>query len=231
MTKAILIAQRLLWQNRWLFGILMLWPFVMAALLCYGGRPDPDDVSWMLHQECFAGLALVTVTASTLLGNEQRSRRIVMVLARAVSRPQYLLALLLTSWLPLILYAVGFVIAGAYMTALLGSPSRGVLLMAAAQLILGLWAGAMSIFWSILLPQIVASIVSAACLGIAAFVGTLGEIGPGRLLIELFELPLTGRNLPATFALDLLLTLLVAAVWFAAASWLFARRDLNLVTD
>ena len=56
--------------------MLMLWPYVMAAILCFGGQPDPDDVLWMLHQECFAGLALVAVTGSTLLGNEQRSRRI-----------------------------------------------------------------------------------------------------------------------------------------------------------
>src|SRR5579875_2098114 len=99
MMKAWLIAKRLLWQNRWLFFLLVLWPYIMAAILCYNGHPDPDDVLWMLHQECFAGLALVAVTGSTLLGNEQRSRRILTVLARAVSRPQYLFALLMTAWL------------------------------------------------------------------------------------------------------------------------------------
>jgi ABC-type transport system involved in multi-copper enzyme maturation permease subunit len=231
MMKALLIARRLLWQNRWLFLMLMLWPYVMAVILCYGGQPDPDDVLWMLHQECFAGLALVAVTGSTLLGNEQRSRRIIMVLARAVSRPQYLFSLLLTAWLPLVFYVSGFVLSGIFMATLLHGSSRGILEMAAAQLVLGVWAGAVSIFWSILLPQIVASIISVACVGLAAYVGQLGMIGPGRLLLTLFQISISGKNTPPTIAFDAVLTLLAGAVWFAAASWLFSRRDLNLAVD
>ncbi len=231
MIKAWFIGQRLLWQNRWLFLMLMLWPYVMAAILCFGGQPDPDDVLWMLHQECFAGLALVAVTGSTLLGNEQRSRRIIMVLARAVSRPQYLLSLLITAWLPLLLYVSGFVLSGVFMTSLLHESYRGILLMALAQLVLGVWAAAVSIFWSILLPQIVASIVSVACVGLAVYVGQLGFIGPGRLLLALFQTSISGRNIPTTIELDAVLTVLAGVVWFAAASWLFSRRDLNLTAD
>src|SRR5215469_6090402 len=174
MMKAWLIARRLLWQNRWLFLMLMLWPYLMAAILCWGGQPDPDDVLWMLHQECFAGLALVSVTGSTLLGNEQRSRRIIMVLGRAVSRPQYLFSLLMTAWLPLALYVIGFVVSGIFMAGLLNRPYQGILVMAEALILLGVWAGAVSIFWSILLPQIVASIVSMGCIGLAVYIGELG---------------------------------------------------------
>ena len=137
MMKAWLIAQRLLWQNRWLFLMLMFWPYVMAIILTVGGKPDPDDVLWMLHQECFAGLALVAVTGSTLLGNEQRSQRIIMVLARSVSRPQYLLSLLLTAWLPLVLYVSGFLVSGIVLATVLHSSFEGIVVMALAQLVLG----------------------------------------------------------------------------------------------
>jgi hypothetical protein len=231
MIKAWLIAKRLLWQNRWFFLMLMLWPYLMAAILCFGGQPDPDDVLWMLHQECFAGLALVAVTGSTLLGNEQRSRRIITVLARAVSRPQYLFALLLTAWLPLLLYVSGFLISGIFMASLLRTPNQGILAMAAAQLVLGIWAGAVSIFWSILLPQIVASIVSVGCVGLAVYVGQLGWIGPGRLLLALFQTSISGKNVPATIGMDTALTILAGVVWLTAAAWLFSRRDLNLLAD
>ena len=231
MIKACLIAQHLLWQNRWLFLMLMLWPYVMTAILCFGGQPDPDDALWMLHQECFAGLALVAVTGSTLLGNEQRSRRIITVLARAVSRPQYLLSLLITAWLPLVLYVSGFLISGIFMASLLHESYQGILLMAVAQLVLGIWAGAVSIFWSILLPQIVASIVSVGCVGVAVYVGELAWIGPGRLLLALFQTSISGKSAPGTTGTDAALTILAGAVWFTAASWLFTRRDLNLVID
>jgi ABC-type transport system involved in multi-copper enzyme maturation permease subunit len=231
MIKACLIAQRLLWQNRWLFLMLMLWPYIMTAILCYGSQPDPDDVLWMLHQECFAGLALVAVTGSTLLGNEQRSRRIIMVLARAVSRPQYLLSLLITAWLPLVFYVTGFLISGIFMAGLLQMPYQGIVIMALAQIVLGLWVGAVSIFWSTLLPQIVASIVSMGCVGLAVYLGQVGWIGPGRLLLALFQTAISGKNAPASIGIDTVLTLLAGAVWFTAAAWLFSRRDLNLVAD
>jgi ABC-type transport system involved in multi-copper enzyme maturation permease subunit len=231
MRKAWLIARQLLRQNRWLFLMLMFWPYVMAIILTVGGKPDPDDVLWMLHQECFAGLALVAVTGSTLLGNEQRSRRIVMVVARSVSRAQYLLALLMTAWLPLVLYGSGFLVSGIGLAVLLHKPFAGVLVMALAQLVLGVWAGSVSIFWSILLPQIPASIVSVACVGLAVYLGELGMIGPGRLLLALFETAISGRNAPATIGMDAVLTLLAGGVWFAAAAWIFSRRDLNLTAD
>ena len=231
MTKAWLIAQRLLWQNRWLFLMLMFWPYVMTIVLCVGGSPDPDDVLWMLHQECFAGLALVAVTGSTLLGNEQRSRRIIMVLARSVSRPQYLFSLLLTAWLPLVLYVSGFLVSGIVLAKMLHSSFEGIFVMALAQLVLGVWAGAVSVFWSVLLPQILASLVSVACVGLAVYIGELGMIGPGRMLLVLFETAISGGNVGAAIGVDAVLTLLAGGVWFAAASWTFSRRDLNLTAD
>jgi ABC-type transport system involved in multi-copper enzyme maturation permease subunit len=231
MTKAWLIAQRLLWQNRWLFLLLMLWPYLMAVILLADGRPDPDDVLWVLHQECFGGLALVAVTGSTLLGNEQRSRRIIMVLSRAVSRPNYLFSLWLTAWLPLVLYVSGFLLSGIGLAVVLHRSWQGVLILALAQLVLGIWAGAVSIFWSVLLPQIVASIVSMACVGLAVYLGQLGWIGPGRLLLALFQTTISGRDMPRTIGMDAVLTVIAGGVWFAAASWIFSRRDLNLTAE
>ncbi|HEX3438489.1 MAG TPA: hypothetical protein VHT24_17090 [Pseudacidobacterium sp.] len=231
MRKSWLISQRLLWQNRWLFLLLMLWPYLMAGILLVGGSPDPDDVIWMLHQECFAGLALVAVTGSTLLGNEQRTRRIITVLSRAVSRPMYLFALLITAWLPLVLYASGFVASGMILANRTQHSWQGVLLMALLQLILGVWAGAVSIFWSVLLPQVIASIVSVASLALAAYISTLGLPGPGRLLATLFEISISGHNAAGTMWFDGAATLVAGAVWFAAASWVFSLRDLNLTAD
>jgi ABC-type transport system involved in multi-copper enzyme maturation permease subunit len=232
MSKAWQIARRLLWQNRWLFLLLMLWPYCMTAILLAEGAPDPDDVLWMLHQECFAGLALVAVIGSTLLGNEQRSRRILTVLARAVSRPQYLFSLWLAAWLPLLLYGSGFVISGVILGNAIHRPFTGVFIMTLMQIVLGVWAGAVSIFWSVLLPQIVASMVSVAWIGLAAYMGTFGWVGgPGRLLVSLFETSMSTQRLTGKMEMDAILTLVAGGVWLAAASWIFSRRDLNLTAE
>ena len=101
MSKTWQIARRLLYQNRWIYLFLMLWPFGMAAILLVpAAKPETEDVLSILHQECLYGLGLVAFTGGALLGNEQRSRRIASVLSRAVSRRQYFFALVSAAWLP-----------------------------------------------------------------------------------------------------------------------------------
>jgi len=139
--------------------------------------------------------------------------------------------LLLTAWLPLVLYVSGFLVSGIVLAKMLHSSFEGIFVMALAQLVLGVWAGAVSVFWSVLLPQILASIVSVACVGLAVYIGELGMIGPGRMLLVLFETAISGGNVGAAIGVDAVLTLLAGGVWFAAASWTFSRRDLNLTAD
>src|SRR5271154_7504864 len=117
------ITRRLLYQNRWIYLFLMLWPFGMAAILLVpAAKPETDDVLSILHQECLYGLGLVAFTGGALLGNEQRSRRIASVLSRAVSRRQYFFALVSAAWLPLVLYVVSFMVSGAALFASINRP-------------------------------------------------------------------------------------------------------------
>ena len=229
MTKALLIAQRLIWQNRWLFLLLMMWPYLMAAILLLpNGQPDADDVLSMLHQECFYGLALAAVTGATQLGNEQRSRRIIMVLSRAIGRPQYLLAIWMTAWLPLALYVSGFVVSGTMLASILHRPVKGVLLLAFYQLLAGCFVAALSVFWSVLLPSIFASIVSMASVAAAFW---MGGPGPGVVITALVRMGFSGNSTIQPAASDCLLTVVSGGVFFAAACWLFHRRDLNLTAE
>jgi ABC-type transport system involved in multi-copper enzyme maturation permease subunit len=233
MMKTWWIAERLLWQNRWLFLLLFLWPYAMAAvLLLPHDRPDAADVVSMLHQECLYGLALVAVNGSAQLGNEQRSRRIIGVLSRAVSRPRYLLALLLASWLPLALYVVGFVISGWVLAASVHNSPQGLWQMAAIQLLVGLWLGAVSLFFSILLQYVLASIATMLTAAAAVWTALVWSWpGVGRLLIVLPQIGLTRGLADARELLNVALTLVFALVVFAASCWIFERRDLNLTAD
>jgi hypothetical protein len=227
------ITRRLLYQNRWIYLLLMLWPFGMAAiLLAPAAKPETDDVLSILHQECLYGLALVAFTGSALLGNEQRSRRVATVLSRAVSRRQYFFALATAAWLPLAIYVVSFVVSG---TALLGPIHRPLpllLALALAQLVLGLWTAAAALFFSTWLPMMLASTAS---LGLLALLGLAGyqwpSFAPARLLFTLTQgdLEATARLLgdPSGF----ILIVLGAAVLFAAGTAIFERRDLGLKSD
>jgi hypothetical protein len=211
LSKIWLIARRLLYQNRWIYLFLMLWPFGMAAILLLpAGTPEIDDVLSIVHQECLYGLGLVAFTGGALLGNEQRSRRIAGVLSRAVSRRQYFFALASAAWLPLAL----------------------LLALSLAQLVLGLFTAAAAVFFATWLPMMLASTASLALLALLGFLGYLWPgFAPARLLFTLTQGDLVEAarllHQPAGF----LLIILGAALLFAAGSAIFERRDLKLKSD
>lgn len=221
--KTLLLAHRLLWMNRWLLLLLILWPYAMAAILLLpDGRPAPEDVLSILREECLYSVALVAFSGASLLGNEQRSRRIITVLARAVSRSQYLFALLQAAWIPLILYVVGFSLSACLLAQLAGAPLDAVWKMALLQLTAGLWMACVSIFFSVFLPSILASLASILTAALLVYFDTAG---PGGLIASMMKMPLTGA--PSIDTAGIATTLAAAGVAFAAASFVFAHRDLN----
>jgi hypothetical protein len=227
------IARRLLYQNRWIYLFLMLWPFGMAAILLVpAAKPEPEDVLSILHQECLYGLGLVAFTGGALLGNEQRSRRIASVLSRAVSRREYFFALFSAAWLPLALYVLSFVISGIALSGTIDQPPALLFTLALAQLILGFLTAAAALFFATWLPMMLASTASLALLALLGFLGYLWPgFAPGRLLFTLTQGDLmeAARLLqqPAGF----LLIILGAALLFAAGTAIFERRDLRLKSD
>jgi MFS family permease len=233
MSKTWQIARRLLYQNRWIYLFLMLWPFGMAAILLVpAAKPETEDVLSILHQECLYGLGLVAFTGGALLGNEQRSRRIASVLSRAVSRRQYFFALVSAAWLPLALYVVSFAISGiALLRAIDQSPAL-VLTLALAQLVLGLWTAAAALFFATWLPMMLASTASLALLALLGFLGYLWpRFAPARLLFTLTQGDLVESARLLRQPLGFLLIIVGAALLFAAGTAIFERRDLRLKSD
>jgi hypothetical protein len=227
------ITRRLLYQNRWLYLLLMLWPFGMAAiLLVSSGKPETDDVLSILHQECLYGLGLVAFTGSALLGNEQRSRRIATVLSRAVGRRQYFFAMVCAAWLPLALYVVSFVISGVLLFSSIEGSLSLLSALALAQLVLGMWTATAALFFATWLPMMLASTAS---LGLLALLGLAGYewpgIAPARLLFTLTQGDLEASAQLLRHPSGFLLIVIGAALLFAAGSTVFERRDLTLKSD
>ncbi len=227
------ITRRLLYQNRWIYLFLMLWPFGMAAILLVpADKPETGDVLSILHQECLYGLGLVAFTGGALLGNEQRSRRIASVLSRAVSRRQYFFALASAAWLPLALYVVSFVISGFALFAAIDRPPTLLLILALAQLVLGLWTAAAALFFATWLPTMLASTASLALLALLGFLGYLWPgFAPARLLFTLTQGDMVEAARLSHHPAGFLLIIVGAALLFGAGTAIFERRDLRLKSD
>jgi MFS family permease len=227
------ITRRLLYQNRWIYLFLMLWPFGMAAILLVpSAKPETDDVLSILHQECLYGLGLVAFTGSALLGNEQRSRRIATVMSRAVSRRQYFFALLSAAWLPLVVYVVSFVATGIALFAAVHEPPALLFTLALAQLVLGMWTAAAALFFATWLPMMLASTASLGSLALLGFAGYAWPgFAPGRLLFTLSQGDLGEAAGMLQHPSSFLVIIAGAALLFAAGTTIFERRDLPLKSD
>jgi ABC-type transport system involved in multi-copper enzyme maturation permease subunit len=233
MAKIWQITRRLLYQNRWIYLFLLLWPFGMAAILLLpAARPETEDVLSILHQECLYGLGLVAFTGSALLGKEQRSRRIATVLSRAVSRRQYFFALVSAAWLPLLLYVAGFLVSGVALFDAIDRPLSLLFALGLAQLVLGMWTAAAALFFSTWLPMMLASTAS---LGLLALLGLAGYQWPGfapaRLLFTMTQGDLDAAARLLQHPSGFVLIVLGAAVLFAAGTAIFERRDLGLKSE
>jgi hypothetical protein len=221
--KSALIARRLLSVNRWLWLLLVLWPWVMAVILRLGGGVlGQQDVLALLQQECLYGLALVAFTGGALLGNEQRSRRIVVVLARAVGRGEYLFALWLTTVLPLLLYMASVTLAGR----LLGATGAVLWRFGAAGMLLGIPLACLTLLWSIWMPGVVA-----ATLSLALTAGLLVLPGPGQMALATELRLLIDGGIPRGILAAGVESVCAAAVIFTMAVLIFRRRDLDLKGD
>jgi hypothetical protein len=221
------ISRRLVMQNRWLYLFLILWPLLIASVfLISRSSSSEDDVAATLHEECIYGLALVAFTGSVQLGNEERSRRIVGVLSRAVSRRQYLLALFWACWIPLALYALSILLSSVLLDAYTNDLARTVFDLT----LLGIWTATVSLFFAVFLPSVFATIATLATVSVTAVVGRVWPaFGMGALLSALTgmgEAPVGGGRLVAW-----LTTMLGAAVFFLGAAFLFEFRDLRLKQD
>jgi hypothetical protein len=227
LVKSFRIAWQLLWMNRWPWLLLVLWPWGMAAMLLAGGlHPAPEDVEAALEQQSIYGLALVAFTGGALLGNEQRSRRIVMVLSRAVSRREYLGALWLTAFLPLVLYVLDLSLTGPMLAA---SPFM-LCQTLGALLLLSLMTASLSVLASLTLPGVVAGLVSLVVLSVPLLLPPGWQMAETRLLQVLLSGPAT-EHVRMVFGAGLLETIALSAAVFETAVRIFERRDLRLKSE
>lgn len=227
MSKSLRIAWQLLWANRWLWLLLVLWPWGMAAILLLGGlHPAPEDVEAALEQQSLYGLALVAFAGGALLGTEQRSRRIVLVLCRAVSRREYLGALWMAAFLPVLVYALDLALTGMLLEA-----SASVLWQTlAALLLLSLITASLAIMASVTLPGVVAGVLSLVVLSLPLALPPGWQIAGTRLLQILLGGPVT-EHIQLVFVAGALEAAVLSAAIFEAAVRIFERRDLRLKSE
>ena len=225
MTPVLLLARSFIRQNRWLLLAFVLWPFLLGAFTWspqhHANRVEVLEIS---QQEVFYGVAVVAFLASSTVYNEKRSRRIIGVLSKGISRAQYLCGLLFACSVFAFIY---FAAVAGLVIWLLGASA--LTLSASACLIAqgfsaAFWAAALSLLFATFLHPFLAAAVA----GSAAF-APLAMSQPNAAIASAATLMNSAGALAPKLVWAALFAALVEGVAFTfIAARIFSTRDVTL---
>jgi ABC-type transport system involved in multi-copper enzyme maturation permease subunit len=225
MTPVLLLAKSFIRQNRWLLLAFVFWPFLLGAFVWSPHHAAArSEVSELLQQEIFYGVAVATFLISTAIYNEKRSRRIIGVLSKAVSRAQYLVGLVLGSGFFALVY---FVAVGTSLIWLAGV-SDSTLSISCTLLLHGvvasLWMASLALLFSTFLHPFIAT----------AFAGAIGfaPFALSRANLALTPMPVLLKKIGTDAAMvnwrGCGIALCESVLFLLVAARIFSLRDLTV---
>ncbi len=231
-----LIATNFLREHRWPVLILFAW-IALTALGAAGfgrQRVAPDDVVFYLQQQTIYICVVTAFLAADAIHNERKSRRILLVLSKAVSRGQYLLAIVTGASVMAAADALLFGLCGVWLTARAALPSSPVWSMTVMVLAGAVIAATVSLFFSTFLNPYFAAAVALSLFCAPAALHTPGhtwaEWWPGfALLVDVLRF-----QFHAGWKLDWMAVAVAgfeSALFWALAAAVFRRRDVAVPVE
>lgn len=217
-----LLVGNFLYEQRWAILALLLYGIGMAGTLALGGEPEPADLVFYARQQGTLGALFGVFLISAAVHNDLRSRRVLMIVSKAVARWQYLAGVALGG----AVVSTGFLLLAGAMLIWIEPAGFAV----AGRLLLAFWPVALlaiclSLCFSAVLHPFVANAITLAIVAVLIAAGTLAQ-GAARLLLP--GAGLYGSSAAASSAwLSGIAALIDSLAAFALACWIFSRRDLG----
>ena len=234
MRPVFLIALNFLRESRWVILLLLLWVVISGGAAAYSIKQSQDDALFLLKQQAVYGVVFTAFLASSAIYNQRRSRRILAVLSKAVSRAEYLAGLEVGFLVAAAVYSAAVAMLGAWVFARAGfSVSRviplAVMLFAASAL-----AGSVALLFSTFLSPLLTIALTAIVVGINGVLvqmsaGVLTQVMPTYVLMQSILGFSFDNWTPMWTAVGWALVDSVA-VW-VLASLIFSYRDLAVAIE
>jgi ABC-type transport system involved in multi-copper enzyme maturation permease subunit len=236
MRQVRLIAVNFVREQRWPILVLMLWILVFSVLgLVVDLRSSREDVLFLYKQLAVYGIAFAVFFGASAIHNERKTRRILSVLSKSVSRGQYISGLLGGIILAVGIYCFSMAVTGTWILRPAGFPAWHVWFLMLCLMMACLLAAAIAVLFSTFLNPLFATLCTALGLGIPAVVALQFrsrwvDAVPSYSLVTMVMGASFSTNWTARW--DLLgVALLEAAVFWMLASWIFSRRDIAVAVD
>jgi hypothetical protein len=235
MRPVFLIAKNFAREQRWPLFFLLLWVLGWALFGLLDEGRGPEDALMIFRQ-----LAVYSVTFGVFFGSsaiqaDQRSRRILAVLSKGISRRQYIFGLLAGIALVLGIFCICMGFTASWLLGRYGF-SAGPLWFG----MLGLWtacllAASLTLSLSTFLPPLFAAIGAGTLAGVPALLSLRGDAF-SRYVIPVHGLlqPLIAGDLSQAWHASLGMVALgwiETALFWLVAAWVFSRRDLAVVVE
>lgn len=231
-----MIALNFVREQRWPILVLQLSVLGLAGLgLLTDFRRDSEDILLLFKQLGMYGVAFSVFFGGSALYNERRSRRILAVLGKAVTRRDYLSGLLLGVMLAagLFCFVLGFT--GMWILGGIGFPVSYIWSLMVCVLAACMLASSVALFYSTHLNPWLSALLTGLTLavpGVIAFQfgASFGYILPVYSLMRVFiKASFEGPRIAAG-GLILMALAETIGLWLAAA-WVFGRIDVAVAVD
>ena len=235
MRPVLLIARNFAREQRWPLFFLLLWVVGWALVGLVDPERNPDDALMIFRQ-----LAVYSVTFGVFFGSsaiqaDQRSRRVLAVLSKGISRSQYILGLLMGIAVVLGIFCLCMGFTATWLLGRFGF-QIGTLWFG----MLALWTAclltsSLTLSFSTFLPPLFAAIATGTLAGIPALLAFRGD-AISKFIIPVYGLvePLIAGDFvpkwhlrPSLVVIGWVETLL----FWMIASWIFSRRDLAVAAE
>jgi len=239
MRPVFLIALNFLREQRWPVIVLIVWVVASSLAVGFGtGQTAPEDVVFFLKTQAVYGIAFIAFLSASAIYNERKSRRILAVLSKGISRSSYIFGLLL-----------GVLIAGgAYCAAMGGmgtlmfrdigvSQQPDVWLLILVLMACFVVTSTVAIFFSTFLSPLFSTVATALALGTPALAahiagGIWSRVLPVYYLMDtILSFSVNGIDGWGTVLISVFWALADSAALWLIASWVFSYRDIAVPVE
>jgi len=238
MKPVVLIAFNFLREQRWPVIVLMVWVLASSAATGFGTEKlAADDAIFFLKTQAIYGIAFIAFLSASAIYNERKSRRILAVLSKGISRSAYIFGLLLGVLIAGAAYCLAMGAMGTLMFRDIGAPQSELWLMILVLMASFVVTSTVAMFFSTFLTPLFSTIATAFALGTPALAahmagGIWARILPVYYLLDtILKFSVNASTSWKTVGEGVLWALVDSTILWLIASWLFSYRDIAVPVE
>ncbi len=236
MRQVALIAINFVREQRWPILVLMLWVVLLAILgLVWDPHRAREDFLFIFKQLGVYGVAFAVFFGASAIHNERKTRRILAVLSKGVSRTQYISGLLIGIAVAVAIFSISMGVTGSWVLGEAGARAGQIWSLIVCLMLACVLSAAVAVLFSTLLNPLFATLATAITLGVPAVAALhfgsrwARAIPAYSLLDQLLQFSFT-KSSATPRSLMALAVLESIALWLCA-SWIFSQRDVAVAVD